>query len=54
MHARHIPVAVFSFALVIDGVSVIGVVYDSFTDSMYTAIKDQGAFKNDERIKVND
>ena len=54
MYARHIPVAVFSLALVIDGKPIIGVVYDPFTDSMYTAIKGQGAFKNDETIKVND
>ena len=54
MYARHIPVAVFSLALVINGISVVGVVYDPFTDSLYTAIKGQGAFKNNERIKVND
>lgn len=53
MYARHIPVAVFSLALVIDGKSIIGVVYDPFTDSMYTAIKGQGAFKNSKKIKVN-
>lgn len=53
MYARHIPVAVFSIALVIDGIPVVGVVYDPFTDSLYTAIKGQGAFKNNERIKVN-
>ena len=54
MYARHIPVAVFSLALVIGGISVVGVVYDPFTDSLYTAIKGQGAFKNNEIIKVND
>lgn len=53
MYARHIPVAVFSLALVIDGESIIGLVYDPFTGSMYTAIKGQGAFKNGEKIKVN-
>lgn len=53
MYARHIPVAVFSLALVIDGESIVGVVYDPFTDTMYTAIKGQGAFKNGEKIKVN-
>ena len=45
MYARHIPVAVFSLALVIDGESIIGVVYDPFTESLYTAIKGQGAFE---------
>lgn len=54
MYARHIPVAVFSLALVINGISVVGVFYDPFTDSLYTAIKGQGAFKNNEKIKVND
>lgn len=54
MYARHIPVAVFSLALVIDGMSVLGVVYDPFTDSLYTAIKGQGAFKNNMQIRVND
>ena len=54
MYARHIPVAVFSLALVIDGVSTVGVVYDVFTDSLYTAIKGQGAYKNDVKISVND
>ncbi len=53
MYARHIPVAVFSLALVIDGVSTVGVVYDVFTDSLYTAIKGQGAFRNGSKISVN-
>ncbi len=54
MYARHIPVAVFSLALVIDGVPNVGVVYDPFTDSLYTAIKGKGAYKNNEKILVND
>ncbi len=54
MYARHIPVAVFSLALVIDGVSVIGVVYDAFTDNLYSAIKGNGAYRNDIKISVND
>ena len=54
MYARHIPVAVFSLALVIDGEPMIGVVYDPFTDNMYTAIKGEGAYKNNTKIKVND
>ena len=53
MYARHIPIAVFSLALVIDGVSVVGVIYDPFTDNMYTAIKGEGAYRNEERITVN-
>lgn len=54
MYARHIPVAVFSLALVIDGVPKVGVVYDPFTDCLYSAIVGNGAFKNGEKIRVND
>lgn len=53
MYARHIPVAVFSLALVINGVSEIGVVYDPFTNNLYSAMKNEGAYKNDLRIFVN-
>ena len=54
MYARHIPVAVFSLALVVDGTPMVGVVYDPFTDSLYSAIRGQGAYKNDKEINVND
>ena len=54
MYARHIPVAVFSLALVIDGVPTVGVVYDPFTDNLYSAVKGSGAYRNVERISVND
>ncbi len=54
MYARHIPVAVFSLALVIDGAPLIGVVYDPFTDNLYSAIKGKGAYRNNEKIHVND
>ena len=54
MYARHIPVAVFSLALVVDGVPIIGVVYDPFTDNLYSAAKGEGAYKNGEKISVND
>lgn len=53
MYARHIPVAVFSLALVIDGVSTVGVVYDPFTQNLYSAVLGSGAFKNEKRITVN-
>ncbi len=53
MYARHIPVAVFSLALVIDGVPIVGVVYDPFTDNLYSAIKGNGAYRNDIKIHVN-
>ena len=53
MYARHIPVAVFSLALVIDGEPYIGVIRDSFTNNIYTAIKGENAYKNNQVIKVN-
>lgn len=53
MYARHIPVAVFSLALVIDGVPTVGVVYDVFTNNLYSAIKGNGAYRNEEKIYVN-
>jgi myo-inositol-1(or 4)-monophosphatase len=53
MYTRGIPVAVFSLALVVDGEPVVGVVYAPFTDRLYTAVKDGGAFVNGERIQVN-
>lgn len=54
MYARHIPVAVFSLGLVIKGQSVVGVVFDPFTNNLYTAIKGKGAYKNGKKITVND
>lgn len=53
MYARHIKTAVFSLALVVDGESVLGVVYDPFDDDLYYALKDSGAYKNDKKIQVN-
>lgn len=54
MYARHVPVAVFSLALVLNGVPIIGVIYDPFTDNLYHAIKGNGAYKNDKKIQVSD
>ena len=54
MFARGVPVAVFSLALVVDGAPIVGVVYDPFMDKLYSAIKGEGAYKNDEKIIVND
>lgn len=53
MYARHIPVATFSLALVIKGEPKVGVIYDPFIDNLYTAIKEKGAYKNNEKINVN-
>lgn len=53
MYARNIPTAEFSLALVIDGESILGVVYDPFTDSLYTGVKGQGAYCNNNKISVS-
>ena len=54
MYARNVPVAVFSLSLVIDGIPTVGVIYDPFTDNLYSAIKGRGAYQNGEKIHVND
>jgi len=54
MYARHIPVAVFSLALVVNGESLIGVVYDPWTDSLFAAAKGEGSYLNGEKISVSD
>ncbi len=53
MYARGIPISVFSLALVVDGIPLLGVVYDPFLDDFYYAIKGNGAYKNDKSINVN-
>ncbi|MGN1094880.1 MAG: inositol monophosphatase family protein [Eubacteriales bacterium] len=53
MYARGIPVSVFSLALTENGESLLGVVYDPFTETMYCAKKGGGAFKNGKQIHVN-
>ena len=54
MYAREIPLSVFSLAFVVKGEPVIGVVMDPYTNSLYTAVKGQGAYKNSKKISVND
>lgn len=53
MYARHIPIALFSLALVVKGEPIIGVIYDPFTNNLYTAIKGKGAYRNNEKIIVS-
>ncbi len=53
MYARRIPTAVFSLALVVDGEPIVGVILDPFNGDLYCARKGNGAFKNDDRIYVN-
>lgn len=53
MYARHIPVSVFSLALVKDGKPIVGVIYDAFLGNMYYATLGGGAFMNGAPINVN-
>lgn len=53
MFTRHIPISVFSLALVVDGEVQVGVVYNPFLDEMYTAIKGKGAYLNGKQIHVS-
>ena len=53
MYARHIPVSVFSLALVHNGKPIVGVIYDPFMGNMYSAVIGKGAYKNGEKINVN-
>lgn len=53
MYARHIPVAVFSLALVKDGAPIVAVVYDPWLNKIYTAVKGEGAFVDKEKLCVN-
>ncbi len=52
-YSKKIPVSVFSLALVVNGESVIGVVYDPFMKNMYSAVKNQGAYLNGKKISVS-
>ncbi len=48
-----IPVSTFSLALVKNGESIVGVVYDPFLDRLYSASKGGGAFLNGKQISVS-
>jgi myo-inositol-1(or 4)-monophosphatase len=53
--AKGLPISTFSIALVdTKGMSVLGVVYDPFTDKLYEAVKGGGAFMNGVPIQVSD
>ncbi len=54
MYVNHIPVFVFSLALVYNGEPIVGVVYNANEDKMYSAIKGEGAYCNNVKIHVND
>ena len=48
-----IPVCAFSLALVKNGNPVLGVIYDPFIDRLFFAAKGQGAFMNNQPIRVS-
>jgi fructose-1,6-bisphosphatase/inositol monophosphatase family enzyme len=52
-YAMGLPVSVFSLALVVDGVPVVGVIYDPFCDKLYAAEQGKGAFVNDKPLSVS-
>lgn len=52
-YAKGLPVAVFSLALVDSGQPLLGVVYDPFTDRLYSAVKGRGAYLNKKRMTVS-
>lgn len=47
------PTSMFSLALVIDGIPVLGVAYDPFLDRLYEAVVGQGSFCNSNPLKVS-
>ncbi len=51
-YAHAIPMSAFSLALVQDGISILGVMYDPFIDRMYFAEKGKGATMNGKPISV--
>jgi myo-inositol-1(or 4)-monophosphatase len=48
-----IPTFAFSLALVKNGVSILGVIYDVMSDRMFYAEKGKGSYMNGEKIQVN-
>lgn len=50
---QHIPLSMFSLALVIDGEVFVAVAFNPWTNDMYNALKGGGAYRNDEQIHVS-
>ena len=53
-YVLHIPVSMFSLALVENGRPVVAVAYNPWTDELYWSVKNYGSWRNDEKIKVSD
>jgi len=49
-----VPIFAISIGLQYKGQTILGAVYHPILGHMYSAIKDQGAYKNDQKISVND
>lgn len=49
----HIPTSMFSLALVIDGEPQVAVAFNALTGETYSAVKDQGAFRDEQPIEVS-
>ncbi len=47
------PTAMFSLGLVIDGVPVLGVIFDPFLNKLFKGIKGSGSFLNNKRLRVS-
>ncbi len=48
-----VPTSMFSLALVVDGVPVLAIAYNPWTDDEYSAEIGRGAFRNSEKIAVS-
>jgi myo-inositol-1(or 4)-monophosphatase len=51
-YINHVPTSMFSLAYVSDGEPVVGVCYNPWTDDLYYAHKNGGAYRNNEKISV--
>ncbi|HSX27849.1 MAG TPA: inositol monophosphatase [Candidatus Saccharimonadales bacterium] len=49
----HLPVSAFSLALVHNGEPVVAVIYNPWTDTLYSAVQDQGAWRNGIPMRVS-
>ncbi len=48
-----VPTSMFSLALVDDGVPVVAAAYNPWTDELYTATKDGGSYRHDQKLQVS-
>jgi myo-inositol-1(or 4)-monophosphatase len=53
-YAQGIPIFVISIALQYKGDSVLGVIYAPYLNELFYAVKDQGAYFNNKKLKISD